>query len=127
MFKRVMHSPLKRPTPAAAKSATPIAATIGQPLDISEAAKTAVIAQTEPTERSMPPVKITKVIPMATIPTKEKLRVTLIRFSTCRNCGMETAMIKTMMINAARLPNSLTASNRLSIDSCAFGALAATV
>ena len=81
MFRRVMHSPLKRPTPAAANSATAIAATIGHPLDIRNAAKTAVIAQTEPTERSMPPVKITKVIPMATIPTKEKFRVTLITFS----------------------------------------------
>ena len=32
-----------------------------------------------------------------------------------------------MMINAAKLPNSLTASIRLSIEGCAFGPFAATV
>jgi hypothetical protein len=36
-------------------------------------------------------------------------------------------MITTMRINAAKLPNSLTASIRLRIEGCAFGALAATV
>ncbi len=48
-------------------------------------------------------------MPIATIPTKEKLRVTLMRFSIWRNCGMDTAMINTMMSSAARLPNSLAA------------------
>ena len=42
----------------------------------------------EPTERSMPPVTITAVMPSATIATKAKLRVTLKRF-----CGVAKVLV----------------------------------
>jgi hypothetical protein len=41
--------------------------------------------QVDPTDKSIPPVKITAVIPIATIPTKEKFRVIFVRFWISRN------------------------------------------
>ena len=62
--------------------------------------------QTEPTERSIPPVKMTRVMPIATIPTKEKFRVMLTTFSHCLNCGIATAITKSMRTSAAKVPAS---------------------
>ena len=106
MFNRVMHRPLNVPTTAAASSPVRMAGAICQPFDIRNAVSTAVMPQTEPTERSIPPVKITKVMPIATIPTKEKFRVMLTTFSHCRNCGIATAITMTMRTSAAKVPAS---------------------
>lgn len=116
MFNLVMQRPLNTPTAAAAKRPTRIAGAIDQPLDISEAVITAVIPHTEPTERSIPPVRMTKVIPKATIPTKAKFRVMLTIFSQLENWGMKIAITRIMMINAAKLPNSLTANSFDQVD-----------
>jgi hypothetical protein len=45
-------------------------------------------------------------MPMATIPTKEKFRVMLTTFSHCLNCGIATAMTKSIRISAASVPAS---------------------
>ena len=54
----------------------------------------------------MPPVKMTRVIPMATIPTKEKLRVMLMMFWRSRNWGIKTARTRTISPSAPRIPIS---------------------
>src|SRR5215217_6674388 len=58
------------------------------------AATTPHSAATEPTDRSMPPVKITAVIPTERIPVIAMLNATLIRFGTERNCGAMMAKTK---------------------------------
>ena len=47
------------------------------PASMTRAATTAATAITEPTERSMPPVMITAVMPIAMMPMAAKLRVML--------------------------------------------------
>jgi hypothetical protein len=78
---------------------------------MSEAVRTAVIAQTEPTERSRPPVRMTRIIPIATIPTNEKFRVMLTIFPPCPNCRIAIVSTKSMTSNTARLPTSLNGKN----------------
>jgi hypothetical protein len=50
-------------------------------------------------------------MPIATIPTKEKLRVILTMFSNCLNCGIAAAITKTMRTRAASVPPSRMAKN----------------
>ena len=99
------------PTTAAASSPVRMAGAICQPFDIRKAVSTAVMPQTEPTERSIPPVKMTRVMPIATIPTKEKFRVMLTTFSHCLNCGIATAITRSMRTSAASVPPSRMAKN----------------
>ena len=61
-------------------------------------ATTAARAKTEPEDRSMPPVMITIVTPMAIRPITEIWRTTLTRFLGCRNAGER----KDMAINMAK-------------------------
>src|SRR5262245_1512542 len=67
----------------------------------------------EPTERSMPPVMITIVIPMATMATKAKFRVTLKRF-----CGVAKASVANDRITAASSAAAST-QNACRLSTCA--------
>ena len=111
MFRRVIQRPLISPMAAAPRRAIGIAAKIGQPLVRRAARITAVMPQVDPTDKSIPPVKITAVIPIATMPTKEKFRVMLTMFSNCLNWGIATAITRTMRTSAARVPPSRMAKN----------------
>jgi hypothetical protein len=55
------------------------ASVIGRPEFMMSVVTMAEISTVEPTDRSMPPVMMTQVMPMPTMPTKAKLRVTLKR------------------------------------------------
>jgi hypothetical protein len=71
-------------------------------------------AITDPTDRSMPPEMITKVIPIATIAVMDVCRPMLNRFGALRNTGSEVTrrsatVITTHNINSVEIsPNALT-------------------
>jgi hypothetical protein len=106
ILRRVMQSPFMIPIPEAPRRLIRIARGTGQPCVRRKATMTAVIPQTEPTDKSMPPVRMTKVIPMATIPTKEKFRVMFVMFWISRNCGIKTARTRSINPSAHRIPIS---------------------
>ena len=72
-------TPLMKPASSATASAAPMPTQIEWPSFISTPTTIADSPMTEPTDRSMPPVMITAVMPKATMATSEKLRVTLNR------------------------------------------------
>src|SRR5271165_3105277 len=80
ILRRVMQSPFMIPMPEAPSRLIRIARGTGHPCVRRKATMTAVIPQTDPTDKSMPPVRMTRVIPIATIPTKEKFRVMFVMF-----------------------------------------------
>jgi hypothetical protein len=57
-------------------------------------------------DKSMPPVRMTRVMPIATIPTKEKLRVMFVIFCRSRNCGIKMARTRSISPSAPRIPAS---------------------
>ncbi len=67
---------------------------------------------TDPTERSMPPVMMTTVIPIAMIPIGAKLRVTLAAFSVVPKVGSLMAMTTTSTISAIVTQNGWLAKTR---------------
>ena len=71
--------PLMAPTSSEAPIAAGNASVMGSPACMITVVVMAEISTVEPTDRSIPPVMITAVMPMATIATKAKLRVTLNR------------------------------------------------
>ena len=79
--------PSVMPAPLTAPSATPMASPasmtsgIGMPASSSIAETTAATATIEPTERSMPAVRMTKVMPTETMPNSATWRSTLIRLN----------------------------------------------
>ena len=58
-------------------------------------------AMVEPTERSMPPVTITRVTPSVTMPTKEKFFATLARFPGLRKAELRKDITTMMTMRAA--------------------------
>ena len=102
----VTHRPLKRPMIAAAARPTAAAPAVGQPAAISAAVVTAVMPQTLPTDKSIPPVIITIASPMTTMPMNEKLRESLIRLSVVRNVGAANASNADMIASAIKIPAS---------------------
>jgi hypothetical protein len=76
-----MRSPLTRPSAVATPSPASTAAAVPLPPPASFAATTPAIASSAPTERSIPAVRMTTVIPSATRPSMLFCRRTLIRFS----------------------------------------------
>ena len=65
MSKWWITSPMRRPSPLPMASTRRMTSTRGQPLFSPAAATIVDSATTDPTERSMPPVRMTKVIPTA--------------------------------------------------------------
>ena len=60
-------------------------------------------ARIEPTERSMPAVSTTNVMPTATTPVSEAWRATLIRFPGLKNTGARTLVTASMSTNRTRI------------------------
>ena len=85
-----MSSPLNAPTAMAVPSASGTASQIDMPAFIVMPMTMPDSTSTAPTDRSMPPVMITAVMPMAMMATKAKLRVTLNRFC----CVAKTSLAK---------------------------------
>ena len=90
----VMSSPLASPHANPDPTATPMAAATARGGETSAIALSSMIpseptkAAMEPTDRSMPPDTITKVIPRAMIPVYETWRRMLSRFCHCRKYGL---------------------------------------
>src|SRR5512142_364057 len=74
---------------------------------IAQAAPIAAQPMIEPTERSMPPVRITNSCPSATMATSATWRVTCERLTALRKFGAMAAMTTTMMARASRIADSL--------------------
>src|SRR5262245_33993850 len=91
-----MRMPLTRPTARAAASPAAMPMQAAWPAFSTTAVTIAARQRIEPTDRSMPPVMITAVIPMATIATKAKFRVTLKRF-----CGVANEVVANDRMTAA--------------------------
>ena len=79
-------SPQRRPRPEPGQRAP---AACGQPACSALASTTPESATSEPTERSMPPERITNVMPTAITALMEVCSITLSRFETVRKCGRE--------------------------------------
>src|SRR5215469_9031167 len=89
---KAMRRPLTAPTARAVSSAAPTPAQMLKPAFITTPSTMPVRHTTEPTDRSMPPVMMTAVMPRATMATKAKLRVTLNRF--CSVAKVSVASVK---------------------------------
>ncbi|CAO0827385.1 hypothetical protein SMICM17S_13216 [Streptomyces microflavus] len=85
MFARAMRRPLTSPIAPQTTRGTSRAAR--KPHWEAQAARTPPRAKTEPTERSMPPVMMTSVMPRATIARNEAWTVTPRALSTLANVG----------------------------------------
>src|SRR3954451_13320974 len=83
-----------------------IATAIGAPAALSTGAATAAMAAVGPTDRSMPPVMMTSVMPSATQALIEDCCRTLSRLALVRKFGLRTANT----ITIASRPNSVPAS-----------------
>src|SRR5687768_5428653 len=92
-----MRKPLRKPTNSEAAMANGKATGSGNPELISTLVTMAETSTVEPTDRSMPPVMITAVMPMAMMPTKAKLRVTLKRLP-----GVAKVLVKRLRAMQAR-------------------------
>ena len=91
-----MRTPLTSPTASEAASPAAMPTQTGWPACSTTPVTIADRQRIEPTDRSMPPVMITAVIPMATMATKAKFRVTLNRF-----CGVANASVANDRMTAA--------------------------
>ncbi len=84
---------------------------------------------TEPTERSMPPVMMTGVMPSAMMPMKAKLRVMLKKLSSLANTGSRMLITPLMITSATVTQNAwlpISVSNRLLSRVSRTGAAIAT-
>src|SRR3954452_21165511 len=92
IFRTATPMPLTTPTAAPrAIAATAISGT-GTPALTRSAVTTAVSARMDPTDRSMPPVRMTKVIPIAITPTIDAWRETFRTLRTWKNSGATIAV-----------------------------------
>ena len=78
----VISAPFPRPQARPTTRPTAAAAAIGSPASCAVPSATPASATIEPTDRSMPPVRITNVIPTATIPMNALCSTTLTRLET---------------------------------------------
>ncbi len=102
--------PINAPIIAPAIRAMPIAAHIGKPATINLDANILLKARTEPTERSMPPERITNVIPMARTPMIAVCLKRFVTFTKDRNisfaihkANINTAIIMIRLLSAIRV------------------------
>ena len=112
-------TPLKPPTSSAVPSASGTASQNGVPTFIDMPITMPDRTSTAPTERSMPPVMITAVIPSAMMPTKAKFRVTLNRFCCVAKTSLATDRIRKASTAANDTQNVWRLTSQLSQPSCA--------
>ena len=101
---RVMPSPLIAPTSPPAATASTIAMGHGTPPTDAVAKVIAAKPRIEPTDRSMPAVRITNVIPTPRIPTIAACRATLAMLPGARKLGSSSVPTITSTISASRIP-----------------------
>ena len=92
------------PTIVPLKSAIGIAAQLNEGLRETNSDRTAVMPRTEPTARSMPPVRITNVIPAARTMLIEACRTTLIRLFVVRKLSVRKAKRTQMTMRTGSIP-----------------------
>ncbi|GMA84843.1 hypothetical protein GCM10025868_00930 [Angustibacter aerolatus] len=97
-----MTTPCTRPTSAAAPSPAPIAAQ--EPYRAADAERMTASAYVDPTDRSMPPLMITNVMPAAMMPMNDAARATLRRLSAEPNDGTVTTPSTTTSSSTATAP-----------------------
>ncbi len=102
----VTSTPLIRPKPVPMASDRNMATPTGMPPAIKLAQNAVVNASTEPTERSIPPVSITQVIPKAIKPLMDDCRSNDKKLLTVRNSGLITPITRTRRTRAIRAPRS---------------------
>ncbi len=100
----VISRPLASPQPMPMTSASRMTGRIPAPAFSVPAATAPAMAKIEPTERSIPPVRMTKVMPTAMMPKIELWRTTLSTLVTLRNTGERTARKMQMMKKATTMP-----------------------
>ena len=119
------------PTASAVPSASGTATQIDVPACIVMPITMPDSTSTAPTDRSMPPVMMTAVMPIAMIATNAKLRVTLNRFCCVANTSLATDIATNAITAATDTQNvcwpasqaSHVACSRLPIDSCRLDAM----
>src|SRR5277367_5930637 len=111
--------PLMRPTTKPAPRPTATAAHQGYPASNTRPLATAVRPMIEPTERSIPPVAITAVMPSAMMPMKEKLRVMLKKFwDEANDAGCSQLITRQMTISATVTQNDCAPAIRFQTLCC---------
>ncbi len=102
----VTRRPLIRPNPVPITSARSMARPTGIPFVIKLAQNAVVKASTEPTERSIPPVSMTQVMPNAINPLIDDCRSSDKKLLTVRNSGLMMLIITARRTSAINAPNS---------------------
>ena len=106
----VMPSPFSAPTSAPAASAASTASGQTTPAAMSEASVIAAKPTIDPTDRSIPAVRMTNVMPTPMIPTMDAWRATLARLLIVRKAGDSKAPTTTSTSRATQDPDSLAAT-----------------
>jgi hypothetical protein len=112
VFPLAMIRPLKSPHKAPTPKPIRIPTTPGTPSLRKLAAMTLVSARTEPTDRSIPAIMMTKVIPTATMPITETCRRTFIWFCNVRKAGVSKEITTTRRIRANKVSSRPTYLSR---------------
>ena len=98
--------PLIMPKQVPMASVRSIAIPTGMPPLIKVAQNAMVRASTDPTDRSMPPVRMTQVMPNAMKPLMEDCLTSDMKLSIVRNCGLMALITITRRISAISAPRS---------------------
>ena len=103
-LKRVVTQPLTRPMLPVTASVSATTGIVSRPSCIRPlAATTAPSAMTAPTERSMPPMRMTMVMPMAMMPLTDAKRTMLSRFAGCRKTMVPSRWGEARAARASRM------------------------
>ncbi len=115
MLYRVMRAPATAPDNAPAVSPTRTASgnetVIGSCSFSTSVVRMPASARSEPTDKSIPPVRITNVIPAAIIAVMETCKETLRRLSVVRKYGERNEKTRSSTTNAMPIPSSLVSVN----------------
>ena len=95
--------PLIAPTASPTSSPTATPARRGAPRTSASAQRTPDKPTTDPTERSMPPVRITRLIPAARMAVNAFCRTTLARLLSVKNASVANARTRHSATNAAKI------------------------
>src|SRR5712691_4659516 len=102
----VISMPFTRPQVPPTAMPAAMAAPVGQPARNAAASTTPASASSEPTERSMPPERITKVIPTAITALMLVCSATLSRLETDRKCGVSSESNAARATSPTSVPSS---------------------
>src|SRR5438093_1325328 len=102
---RVTTRPSSSPNAAPTANPAPMPTSSGRPAESRPAMTAPETASTEPTLRSMPPVRMTKVMPAAITALMETCRAMLSRLLTVRNDSLRSERMTTSNAKAMTIPN----------------------